>query len=93
MQLSAGLLDVVDILTVEPCFAKQEIQLEALAKVRAIKELAQGADVRVIVDGGINEKTVRQAFESGADTLVSGSYVFGHRGGVKAGVESLLKMR
>ena len=69
------------------------MQLGALAKVKKVKELAKPHDVRVIVDGGINDKTVRKAFESGADTLVSGSYVFGHRGGVKAGVESLLKMR
>ena len=95
-ELEGGELDVVDLLTVNPCFAKQKIQLHALSKVRKVREMAVGGDdggVRVIVDGGINEDTAAAVFESGADTLVSGSYLFGHKNSVKTGVDALMKRR
>ncbi|GMH68609.1 hypothetical protein TrLO_g11908 [Triparma laevis f. longispina] len=87
-ELRDGLVDVVDVLSVEPGFASQEIQLGVLSKVAEIKGLDEG--VRVIVDGGINDSTAKEVVNSGADTLVSGSYIFHHPAGVKAAVKSLL---
>ena len=35
-----------------------------------------GHDVKISVDGGINDKTAGQTCQAGADILVSGSYIF-----------------
>ena len=89
-EIREGLIDVVDVLSVEPGFASQSIQFGVLSKVAEIK--GEGEGVRVIVDGGINDKTAKRVLSSGADTLVSGSYVFKHPGGVKVAVKSLLSI-
>ncbi|GMH62201.1 hypothetical protein TrRE_jg12307, partial [Triparma retinervis] len=85
--LGEGVVDVVDVLTVEPCFAAQEIQLGCLEKVKSVKR--EFPDVRVMVDGGVNGDTIEEVRRSGADVIVSGSFVFKNTGGVKEGVRKL----
>ncbi len=71
-------LYMVLVMTVEPGFGGQSFMPGMMPKVRAIREEAEkrGLDLRIQVDGGIDDKTVSQAVENGADVLVAGSYVF-----------------
>ena len=88
--LREGIVDVVDVLTVEPCFAAQEIQLGCLEKVKSVKR--EFPKVQVMVDGGVNEDTIKEVRRSGADVIVSGSFVFKNAGGVKEGVRKLINV-
>ena len=50
--------------------------MEKLEKISAkIKE--SGLNIRLQIDGGINEETVKLVKKAGADTVVAGSSVFG----------------
>lgn len=70
--------DMVLIMTVEPGFGGQEFMTEMMPKVsEARAEISRlGLDVRIQVDGGIDEKTIIQAASAGADTFVAGSSIF-----------------
>ncbi len=46
-----------------------------LPKVQAVRE--RYPDMNIEVDGGINESTIDQAAEAGANVIVAGSAVFG----------------
>ncbi len=71
-------LDMVLVMTVEPGFGGQSFIPETVEKVREIREKinSMGLDIRVEVDGGINDVTSECVINAGADTLVSGSYLF-----------------
>ncbi len=88
-------LDIVDtvlVMTVEPGFGGQAFMEDMMGKVRALSIYRDQHDLkfRIEVDGGINDKTIKTAKESGADMFVAGSYVFKYPEGIKEGVESLL---
>lgn len=72
-------LDMVLIMTVNPGFGGQAFIPNVLPKIRALRQMieSRGLDVRIQVDGGINEQTAKDAVAHGADVLVAGSYVFG----------------
>lgn len=71
-------LDLLLIMTVEPGFGGQSYISEMTDKIkkayRYIKE--KTLDVKIQVDGGINEYTAKSASEAGADILVAGNYLF-----------------
>lgn len=71
-------LYMVLVMTVEPGFGGQSFMPETMPKVKAIRDEAKKRelDLRIQVDGGIDDKTVSQATANGADVLVAGSYVF-----------------
>ena len=71
--------DQVLVMTVEPGFGGQSFRADTMPKLRELKAEArrQGVDVWLQVDGGISLETIEQAAESGADTFVAGSAVFG----------------
>ena len=71
-------LYMVLVMTVEPGFGGQSFMPETMPKVKAIREEAikRNLDLRIQVDGGIDDKTVTEAITNGADVLVAGSYVF-----------------
>ena len=71
-------LYMVLVMTVEPGFGGQSFMRETMPKVRAIRDEAtkRSLDLRIQVDGGIDDKTVTEATSNGADVLVAGSYVF-----------------
>ena len=84
------LVDVVLVMTVEPGFGGQSFMWEMLDKVKALRAYAEEKqlDLRIEVDGGINDKTVHAAVSAGADLLVVGSYLF-KQPGISAGVQTL----
>lgn len=71
-------LDMVLVMTVEPGFGGQSFIPETTEKVRLIREKINelGLDTDIQVDGGINAETAQYAVNSGANVLVSGSYLF-----------------
>ena len=71
-------LYMVLVMTVEPGFGGQSFMPETMPKVKAIRDEAtkRNIDLRIQVDGGIDDKTVSIVTENGADVIVAGSYVF-----------------
>ena len=72
------LCEVVIVMTVNPGFGGQSFLPEMLPKVRALRAMARerGLDTRIMLDGGINDRTIRPGVDAGADVAVAGSYVF-----------------
>ena len=68
--------DMVLVMTVHPGFGGQEFIDEAAKKCIRLRQIA-GGNVRIEVDGGIDPVTTPAAVGYGADTLVSGSSIFG----------------
>ena len=70
--------DMVLVMTVEPGFGGQALIPACVDKLAVLKKkiLADGLDILLEVDGGINEKTAALAAAAGADILVAGSSVF-----------------
>jgi len=71
-------LDLVLVMAVNPGFGGQSFIESQLRKISAIRQKIDQLDhpVSLSVDGGVNQKTSRQAIEAGADILVAGSSVF-----------------
>lgn len=71
-------IDLILIMTVEPGFGGQMFLDDTLPKITQACELAaqSGRDILIQVDGGINSETASLVKQYGANTLVSGSYLF-----------------
>jgi ribulose-phosphate 3-epimerase len=71
--------DQILVMTVEPGFGGQKFMNDQHAKIREAAEFrrASGTSVWLQVDGGIDDDTISQAADAGADTFVAGSAVFG----------------
>ncbi len=71
--------DMVLVMSVEPGFGGQEFLDVVLPKLRRVRRAVDAAalDVRVQVDGGVNEATIARCAEAGADVFVAGSAVYG----------------
>lgn len=69
-------VDLILIMTVNPGAGGQSFMEDQVQKVRVLRQEA-GPSLRIQVDGGIDEHTAKICREVGADTLVSGSYIFG----------------
>ncbi|AQQ10353.1 Ribulose-phosphate 3-epimerase [Sedimentisphaera cyanobacteriorum] len=74
----ASLCRMILVMTVEPGFGGQVFREKCAEKCAFLRETL-GKDLRIEVDGGINEQTAGKAGQLGADTLVAGSAVFGSR--------------
>ena len=71
-------LDLVLIMSVNPGFGGQSFIESSLEKITQVKKLIEssGKDIRLEVDGGINNETIGRAAKAGADTFVAGSAIF-----------------
>lgn len=74
-------LDMVLLMSVNPGFGGQKFIRQTLEKVRKLRRMIdeKGLNTLIEVDGGVNEKTGAELVQAGADALVAGSYIFGHR--------------
>ncbi len=71
-------IDLVCLMGVNPGFGGQsfiESTYEKVTKLRSIIS-KNGAATQIEIDGGVTNKNAKQLVESGADVLVSGSYIF-----------------
>lgn len=71
-------LDMVLVMTVEPGFGGQKFMLDQMNKVKEIRDFISQSnlEIRLQVDGGVDEETILIAREAGADFFVAGSSVF-----------------
>ncbi|MDO8952548.1 MAG: ribulose-phosphate 3-epimerase [Draconibacterium sp.] len=71
-------LDMVLLMSVNPGFGGQAFIENTYKKVRQLKTLIEknNPDCLIEVDGGVNYETGKNLFDSGADVLVAGSFVF-----------------
>lgn len=80
--LDTGMLDLVDILAVEPGFGGQQFNHMAIRKIELLRQYIdqnlspRGIDVEILVDGGINSSTSSAVTDAGADILVAGEIEF-----------------
>ena len=72
-------VDYVLVMSVNPGFGGQAFIPSSLDKIRALRELiaAQGLNVQIEVDGGVNLDTIASVSAAGADVFVAGSAIFG----------------
>lgn len=71
-------LDLILIMTVNPGFGGQTFLESQLPKIKKVKNLIQNTKktIKLEVDGGINQETIKKVIINGADIAVAGSYIF-----------------
>ena len=67
------ILDLALVMTVNPGWGGQALISECLSKVTWLRN--QRPDLDIEIDGGVNEKTIRQGVEAGANVFVAGNYL------------------
>lgn len=89
-----NMLDVINVMTVNPGFGGQEFIQRMTSKITELRAMISNErlNVDIEVDGGINPETISSAVQSGANVMIAGSTVFGHKDGVKAGIDALRKV-
>ena len=72
-------VDLVVLMSVNPGFGGQSFIPNTLDKIRALRTVFRdkGLDTHILVDGGVNNKTIAEISNAGADVFVAGSAVFG----------------
>ncbi len=76
----AHVLDEIDLvlaMTVNPGYGGQSFLPTVLEKIRRLRAMIGGRDIRIQVDGGISAETAPLVVAAGASVLVAGSDVFG----------------
>jgi ribulose-phosphate 3-epimerase len=71
-------LDLLLVMTVNPGFGGQEFIAGSLDKVRRARAMLDkvGSAAALEVDGGVDRNTIRELWDAGADTFVSGNAIF-----------------
>lgn len=91
--LQTGLIDLVDILAVEPGFGGQPFNPVALDKISRLREWidTRGDDaiISILVDGGVNRATSSDVIARGANILVAGTAIFRHPSGMADALKDL----
>lgn len=73
------LVDIVQVMTVNPGFGGQTFLPEMLPRIAALRSRCRerGLDPHIEVDGGLDAASARRSFEAGADVIVAGTAIFG----------------
>jgi ribulose-phosphate 3-epimerase len=84
-------LDLVLVMTVNPGFGGQKFIRSTLDKIRTVQTTLDRVNPAcdLEVDGGIDGDTAPLVVEAGANALVAGTSIFGHRRGIAAGIDEL----
>jgi ribulose-phosphate 3-epimerase len=71
-------VDLVLLMSVNPGFSGQSFIENTIAKTARLKELIKknNSSALIQVDGGVNYETGRRLVDAGADSLVSGNFIF-----------------
>jgi len=71
-------VDFVMIMSVNPGFGGQKFIPNSLDRIRALRKMIQdrGLSVLIEIDGGVNEKTIKDISDAGIDVFVAGSAIF-----------------
>ena len=83
-------LEMVLLMSVNPGFGGQSFLPLVIEKTRRLKAMIEkaGTNTLIEVDGGVNDKNVKELAEAGCDIVVAGSYVF-KSGDYKQAIDSL----
>jgi len=73
-------VELVLVMSVNPGFGGQTFIYNNIDKIRLIRKMImeKGLDTKIEVDGGVNENTIREISNAGADVFVAGSAIFDH---------------
>ena len=73
-----GEVELVLLMSVNPGFGGQTFIENTINKVKRLRKMIDDASLQTIiqVDGGVIEDTAKRLVDAGADSLVSGSYIF-----------------
>jgi ribulose-phosphate 3-epimerase len=84
-------IDLILVMTVNPGFGGQAFLPAILPKIRQVRDLVAPLPhpVQIEVDGGIVAETARLCREQGANVFVAGTSLYGHPGGIAAGMAEL----
>lgn len=79
LDYSLDSLDLVLLMSVNPGFGGQKFIPGTLKKLSEVRQriAASGRDIRLEVDGGVNEANIKDIAQAGADMFVAGSAIFG----------------
>ena len=71
-------VDLILLMSVNPGFGGQKFISRTLPKIKKLRSLIDqsGKDIRLEVDGGINEQNIKEISVAGADTFVMGTAIF-----------------
>lgn len=85
------LVDVIQVMTVNPGSGGQEFIQSELDKVRRLKKMLDEKNLRIpiAVDGGIDPQTAPLAAKAGARVLVAGSSIFNSNAPVADNIAAL----
>lgn len=87
-------VDLVLVMSVNPGFGGQEFIPTSLLKLKQLYEIRQKSNLKYVIeiDGGINNNTIKNAVDFGADILVCGSSVFNENNSPQKNIENLKKL-
>ncbi len=85
------LVDVINVMTVNPGFGGQEFLSETMPKVSQLRAMIEDArrEIDLEVDGGIHTDTALAAVQAGANVLIVGTAVFSDEHSVAEGIAAL----
>jgi ribulose-phosphate 3-epimerase len=74
-------MDYALVMSVNPGFSGQEFIPASIRKIEALSRLIakSGREVRIMVDGGVSPKNIRELVDAGASDFVTGAGLFAHR--------------
>ena len=83
--------DLINVMTVNPGFGGQSFIQSMASKIKTLREMTakQQRNIDIEVDGGINSETISMALNAGANVMIAGSCIFGHKDGIAAGMNAL----
>jgi ribulose-phosphate 3-epimerase len=86
-------VDLALVMTVNPGFGGQSFIHAVLPKIHQVCEMIEKVNpkIELEIDGGVDATTAPLGVQAGANVLVAGSAVFGHRGGIAAGMAEIRK--
>lgn len=84
-------VDLVLVMTVNPGFGGQQFIRSTLPKIQRVRMMMHELNLNceLEVDGGVDAATAPLCIDAGAEILVAGSAVFGHRDGIEAALKQL----
>jgi len=71
-------VDFIMIMSVNPGFGGQNFIPNSLDKIRTLRKMLQDRGLKALIeiDGGVNEKTIKDISDAGTDVFVAGSAIF-----------------